>query len=195
MEFWEEIKEIGKLYVEEELVVGIEPVLMVCVDASKSSRYLVMTYDSGQGEYVLCRVSRKVLIDMLENRKTMEETFRAAGRIYKTTLTENGLLRTSAKKACEFPAELLPDKGAFYDISSEYIQKYIATLKSYQNITDSIQMEIYELIKDICLNLSKPERRKLEYDLDFHQKKEYNLDYLNVDNNKYSTESSKYFAA
>ena len=31
-EYWDEIRGIGKLYVEEELVVGIEPVLFVCID-------------------------------------------------------------------------------------------------------------------------------------------------------------------
>ena len=31
-EYWDEIRGIGKLYVEEELAVGIEPVLFVCID-------------------------------------------------------------------------------------------------------------------------------------------------------------------
>ena len=141
MELWEELDGIGKLFVEEELVVGIEPVLIVCVDAAKN-RYLVMTYDSGQGEYVLCRVSRKSLVDMLENVRTMEETFWTAGRIYKTELSESDILKVSSKAASDFPAKLLPDKGAYYDISSEYIQEYIKKLKSYQNIAAQIQMEI-----------------------------------------------------
>ena len=50
-EYWDEIRGIGKLYVEEELVVGIESVLFVCID-DKNNRYLVMTYDSYNGIYI-----------------------------------------------------------------------------------------------------------------------------------------------
>ena len=50
-EYWDEIRGIGKLYVEEDLVVGIESVLFVCID-DKNNRYLVMTYDSYNGIYI-----------------------------------------------------------------------------------------------------------------------------------------------
>lgn len=67
---------------EKKEVVGIEPVFQVCVDQQKYNRHLVMSYDSGEGEFVLCRIEYKASLDMLENRKTMGETFRNAGRIY-----------------------------------------------------------------------------------------------------------------
>ena len=55
-EYWDEIRGIGKLYVEEELAVGIEPVLFVCID-DKNNRYLVMTYDPTT-EYIYNRKIR-----------------------------------------------------------------------------------------------------------------------------------------
>lgn len=189
MEFWEEVEKIGKLYVEEELVVGIEPVLQVCVDQQKYNRYLVMTYDSGEGEFVLCRIAPKALLDMLENRKTMEETFRAAGRIYVTSALEDGRLKLAESKACEFPADKLPDKGAYYDISSEYIQKYIKRLKN-------VEMEVYETIEKTGINLSNSSRRKqIRYDLPSSKKDEYTADYQDACSNKYSTKYPKFSAA
>lgn len=195
MEFWDEIEGIGKLYVEEELVVGIEPVLLVCVDAAQNNRYLVMTYNSSEGEYVFCRIDSKALIAMLDNRKTMEETFRAAGRIYMTRALTDDLLQATPYKANEFPAERLPDKGAYYDISSDYIRKYVEKLKDRQDMIN-IVMEIYEKIRKINMSLSGSDRKpNVKYELGFLKGEKYITDHIDMHNKKYSLDSSKYFAA
>lgn len=67
---------------------GIEPVLLVCID-DKNNRYLVMTYDSYNGIYIYRKIESDELLDMLENRNTMERTFRLGKRIYKTFIEEN----------------------------------------------------------------------------------------------------------
>lgn len=194
-EFWDEIKEIGKLYVEEELVVGIEPVLQVCVDEPGYNRYLVMTYDSGKGKYVLCRIDSRVLVDMLENKRTMEETFRAAGRIYMTHALTDDLLQAAAYEADEFPADMLPDKGAYYDISSEYVQRYVERLKNSQDIV-KIVIDKCKTIQEIRMSLSASGPKSgIRNDSKFFMGKEYKADHIDMDNNRYSIDSSKYFAA
>lgn len=90
LNFWNEISGIGKLYIEKELVVGVEPVLFVCtVDENTDQRYLIMTYDSYEGIYVMRKIDKDALLDMLENRCTMEEKFRLGKEIYKTYFDDN----------------------------------------------------------------------------------------------------------
>ena len=128
-EYWDEIRGIGKLYVEEELVVGIEPVLLVCID-DKNNRYLVMTYDSYNGIYIYRKIESDELLDMLENRNTMERTFRLGKRIYKTFIEENSnILGVEEYDSQTFSGSMLPDVGEYYEIHSEYIQKYIDKLR------------------------------------------------------------------
>lgn len=129
-QYWDEIEGIGKLYLEEELVVGIEPVLVVCMDEMKN-RYLIMTYDSYEGIYVYSKIEKTELLDMLENRVTMEETFRRGDKIYMTSAEEDGTLKSVGYPAADFAGEKLPDVGEYYEIDSSYIQKYIKALRGY----------------------------------------------------------------
>ena len=62
LNFWNEISGIGKLYIEKELVVGVELVLFVCtVDENTDQRYLIMTYDSYEGIYVMRKIDKGAL--------------------------------------------------------------------------------------------------------------------------------------
>lgn len=127
-QYWDEINGLGKLYLEEELVVGTEPVLIVCTDENKN-RYLIMTYDSCEGIYVYRKIDKTELLDMLENRVTMEQTFRRGNKIYQTYVAEDGTLDRQEYLAVDFPEEKLPDSGEYYEIDSAYIQKYIKDLR------------------------------------------------------------------
>lgn len=129
-QYWDEIDGIGKLYLEEELVVGIEPVLVVCVDEVKN-RYLIMTYDSYEGIYVYRKIEKIELLDMLENRVTMEETFRRGDKVYMTSMGEDGMLKSEGYPVADFDGGKLPDVGEYYEINSSYIQKYIKALRGY----------------------------------------------------------------
>lgn len=74
---WIRIKGFGKLEVEIVLVTFDVPILFVCKDSEKKC-YLVMCFDEDDGEYVIVEESTSNIIQMLENRKTMEEVFRDA---------------------------------------------------------------------------------------------------------------------
>lgn len=128
--FWNEIKGIGKLYTDIELVVGFEPVLFVCtVENDANNKYLMMTYDSCNGIYVIRKIDNKELLDMLENRVTMEETFRNGESIIKTYISDTDDMLYETFKSTEFDANLLPRKGEFLDLDSRHILSYIKKLK------------------------------------------------------------------
>lgn len=131
--YWDEIQGVGKLYTDIELVVGFEPVLFVCT-TENNSKYLVMTYDSCNGVYVLIKINNKELLNMLENKITMEKTFRNGTSILKTYIDDSGNMQYEAFNPSEFDENLLPRKNEFFDLKSKYILKYIEKLKREEAI-------------------------------------------------------------
>lgn len=132
MEKWETLEGLGLLSVEIELVVANEPLLFVCMDESGRNRYLVMTYDSLEEEYVLTKISPTVLIHMLNNQITMEQAFRSGSAIYATVGRMNGQLLCRKYDPSRFSPEKLPEAGAFFNIHSNYILRYLHRLQSDQ---------------------------------------------------------------
>lgn len=131
LEIWDEIKGIGTLNMEMELVVANEPVLFVCSLADKpKEKYLVMTYNSFDGKYVIRKISNQELVRMLENEVTMEQTFRNADEILLTHWEEaDYILEAESCNPDEFSEKMLPKKGTYYNIHSKYILDYMETLK------------------------------------------------------------------
>lgn len=63
-----DLKVIGKLNKEIDLVVGNEPVLFVCsLEERPEEKYLVMTYNLFKGKYVIREITHQELLLMLEN--------------------------------------------------------------------------------------------------------------------------------
>ncbi|MDE6846218.1 MAG: hypothetical protein K2J99_10705, partial [Lachnospiraceae bacterium] len=79
------------MYLENELVVGVETVLFVCIN--DEGRWLFMTYDSGEGDYVFCKIEESTLLQMLNNEITMEEAYRKSGYIGETFIDEEDRMR------------------------------------------------------------------------------------------------------
>ncbi len=130
LEYWEEIQDIGVLNMEMELVVGVEPVLFVCsLEGNPERKYLVMTYNSLKGKYVIREINNKEILLMLDNEITMEQTFRNGTEIILTYL-EDGLLKMQSYRSCDFDEAMLPKKGAYYNIHSRYILNYKKELKT-----------------------------------------------------------------
>lgn len=129
LEFWDEIEGIGELNMEMELVVAEEPVLFVCsLEQNPEKKYLIMAYNSFKGKYVIREIDNQELLMMLENQVTMEQTFRNGKEIIMTHL-EGGILQSEKYNSEKFSTEMLPKKGAYYNIHSQYILEYIETLK------------------------------------------------------------------
>lgn len=129
-DLWGKVDNIGDLYLEKELVTGFEPVLFTCRTDSKE-RFLVISYNSNDGIFVLCHVTNSNLISMLKNEITMEECYRKSNIIYQTYYDEEAdILRVNSFDSKVFPKEKLPEKGAYFSIKSKYIEKYIQSLKN-----------------------------------------------------------------
>lgn len=127
---WEQVNGIGELYTEIELIVGVEPVLFVCTtNKTDGERYLIMTYDSYEGIYIMKKINAEDLLDMLENRVTMEQSFRKGRYILKTYIDTNGNMSFKKILSNDFDGGLLPKKGEYFELHSRYILDYIQKLK------------------------------------------------------------------
>lgn len=135
MENWYYAKDIGQLYIEKILVRGDEPVLSVCVD-DKNQRYLCMAYEPEMLRFVMIKISTDQLLDMLENKVSMDQTFRRPKEIYTTEENEDldsdiDLILT-ANDSKSFPTDHLPKAGAYYNLNFTWVKDYIAQLKNEQ---------------------------------------------------------------
>lgn len=129
METWNKIEEIGSLYKEIDLVIGIEPVLFVCKKYRTKDRYLVMTYNSYEGVYVIVPIKNRVLLNMLSNQITMEQAFRRCDIIL-TTQAKDGVLSIEKHNPSSFQSNMLPKVDEYYELDYEYIQRYKDKLES-----------------------------------------------------------------
>ena len=127
-EYWDTIENIGDLYIEIVLVYGNEPVLFVCVNENEQ-RYLFMAYNSYESKYVFIKSDKEALLDMLQNKCSIEQTFRNAGEIYYSheDLEEN--LVYDVYDSLEFDAEKLPKVGMMFELDFPFIRDYIKKLE------------------------------------------------------------------
>lgn len=128
MKEWFYIKKFGQLYIEEELVWGNELIFFTCIDID-NNRYLVMAYESYQDDYIFVKVDSNILINMLENKITMEEVFRQSEWIYETYCKDDEVY-TYKYASDVFPSNMLPLYGAYFELKGEWLDNYISKLKN-----------------------------------------------------------------
>lgn len=128
-EEWFKFDKIGQMYIEKELVVGNEVVLFVCIDC-EGKRYLFMTYDSYELEYVIAPITNRNIVLMLTNKITMEEAFRKSDIIYKSMDKGNEAIDLEVFSSSGFDSEMLPVKGEYYELVPEFLNEYIDELNS-----------------------------------------------------------------
>ncbi|MBQ2982257.1 MAG: hypothetical protein IJD58_09100 [Lachnospiraceae bacterium] len=167
LEFWNEIKGIGELDVEMELLVGMEPVLFVCVSEDNPNiKYLVMTYNSSKNTYVMRKITDKEILRMLDKEITMEETFRCGDEILKTYMMEDEIY-VERYNPLEFDESMLPRKGATYNIRSQYILDYKKQLRvpkfEFNYKYKAYEVDMLDIVVDIKEEISF--MGKMEYQL------------------------------
>lgn len=152
LEFWNEIEGIGELSIEMELLVGLEPVLFVCIlEDNPREKYLVMTYNSAKTTYVMRKITDKELLNMLDKKITMEEVFRSGKEILKIYMREEEIY-VERYNPLDFDGSMLPRKGATYNIRSQYILDYKNELRA-PKFELSFQYDSYEIgIYESCAN-------------------------------------------
>lgn len=126
-EVWRTIEGIGNLYIEEELVVGTQTVLFTCED-DLHNKYLFMTADYYEEEYIFSKIKKSVLIDLLERKIPIAEALMSFGIIY-MTYKDDERLKLHKYKAKDFPSDKLPERGVYYTITSGYVKEYMDKIK------------------------------------------------------------------
>lgn len=81
------------------------------------------------GIYILRKIDNKELLDMLENRVTMEKTFRNSDFILKTYIDMSDNLQFETFEGLTFDGKFLPKKNEFFELKSRHILKYIEKIK------------------------------------------------------------------
>lgn len=130
------IEGIGELKHEQELVYGNYEVLAVYID-KEGNRYIaelnldMQGYDSWQAlEYVISPINVTDLIDMLENRLSIEEAFRKNGVVYLVGFSEEYDLLSQKISSDEVQPNMLPESGIMFELSNDKIVRYIERLKN-----------------------------------------------------------------
>lgn len=132
------LENIGYLTLQKVLIEFDIPSLFVCNDENDKT-YLCLCTDSSNYpyHYLIVETDKKTLIEMLKNKITMYEAFKAKGEnayISKRNtqqLVESETLKIKIKDVKDMD---LPLKGAYFELSNRYIKKYIQELME-QNST------------------------------------------------------------
>lgn len=131
----------GQLFIETVLVEGNEPVLFTCVDESEQ-RYLVEMLDSFEGKYLIISINTDDLLYMLKDKITLEETFRKQKEAYLTSFNDDFDLVLEAVKNSEISSEYLPSHGAYFELSTPKIRKYLEQL-SNEDFIESCHVTVH----------------------------------------------------
>ena len=130
------IEGIGELKHEQELVYGNYEVLAVYID-KEGNRYIaelnldMQGYNSWQAlEYVISPINVMDLIDMLENRLSIEEAFRKNGAVYLVGFNEEYDLLSQKISSDVVHPNMLPESGIMFELSNDKIVRYIERLKN-----------------------------------------------------------------
>lgn len=127
---WIRLKEVGQLYLEKVLVTFDIPILFVCADY-ENRKYLCLNIDDESGKSVIAATDNKHLIDMLKNKISMDSVFRNAinGKaIIVDYDSVNDEIITLTEDAKKIPGDMLPEKGAYFELTNKSIEEYISYL-------------------------------------------------------------------
>ena len=127
---WIKTKETGQLYLEKIIVSFDIPILFVCNDF-ENRKYLCLNIDEEAGTTVIAETDNRTLISMLNNQVTMENVFRnSLGNkiiIAEYDCKKNEIVST-VQDVKKIDSDLLPEKGAFLELSNKVISEYIVFL-------------------------------------------------------------------
>lgn len=184
---WIKIKEAGQLYLEKVIVSFDIPILFVCNDF-ENRKYLCLNIDEEAGTTVIAETDNRTLISMLRDQVTMESVFRNSSEdkiIIAEYNYEDEEVVTTVKNAKEIDDNLLPEKGAFLELSNEILSEYISFLSKQlisieveefceQEISAVGQIEFHMYFSDKDEDIIKLKNIKLE---DAKMACSYNIDY------------------
>ena len=155
---WIELNETGQLYLEKILVTFDIPILFVCSDY-ENMKYLCLNIDSESGKTVIAPTDNDHLLSMLKNEISMENVFR--NTINDTVIiaeydSDVGKIISFTKDARTIPEDMLPQKGAYLELTNKSIEEYIEYLTkqkiNYELKSTYNKKIFYKQMKPVCTN-------------------------------------------
>lgn len=154
---WIKTKETGQLYLEKIIVSFDIPILFVCNDF-ENRKYLCLNIDEEAGTTVIAETDNRTLISMLNNQVTMENVFRnSLGNkiiIAEYDCKKNEIVST-VQDAKKIDSDLLPEKGAFLELSNKVISEYILFLSK-----QLIKVEVEEFFENGTITVKQSQFQK-----------------------------------
>ena len=154
---WIKTKETGQLYLEKIIVSFDIPILFVCNDF-ENRKYLCLNIDEEAGTTVIAETDNRTLISMLNNQVTMENVFRnSLGNkiiIAEFDCKKNEIVST-VQDAKKIDSDLLPEKGAFLELSNKVISEYILFLSK-----QLIKVEVEEFFENGTITVKRSQFHK-----------------------------------
>ena len=133
---WISLEKTGQLYMEKILVSFDVPVLFVCKDY-ENRKYLCLCVDESIGEYVIAELKINKLLDMINNKVTMEYTFRNCENkqlIITKYDYDNEKINFIVQDSQNVSSDMLSTVGAFLELTNDLIKEYIELLQKTNNI-------------------------------------------------------------
>lgn len=142
----------------EKIIVSFDvPILFVCNDF-ENRKYLCLNVDEEAGTTVIAETDNRTLISMLNNQVTMENVFRnSLGNkiiIAEFDCKKNEIVST-VQDAKKIDSDLLPEKGAFLELSNKVISEYILFLSR-----QLIKVEVEEFFENGTITVKQSQFHK-----------------------------------
>lgn len=119
-----------KLYSEKTLVYYDLPLMFVCHDDS-NNKYLALCTDSEELTYIVATTSVENIIDMLEQKVSMDKVFIEGQRKWRIKAGEQ---EDFINPVTDFDESELPAKDALFSLVEESNKEYLKQLRSLQNV-------------------------------------------------------------
>ena len=163
---WYKTDTIGKLFLDIVFIESAFPILLTCCDETYDNKYLVETLDPMDGRYLIVPVTTVDILNMLENRVSLEQTFRRHNTAYLSCFDDDFNLSLKQLSGVEIPSEFLPEPETYFEFSNLKIQEYIKELSDniYSSTAVYKTKNAGEAIKRSLCEFYQPVRNELKID-------------------------------
>ena len=117
-----------KIYSEKTLVYYDLPLLFVCYD-DENNKYLALCTDSDELSYILVMTSPERIIDMLDQKISMDCIFKESAHKWRIKSENSGDI---VKIVNSFEDDELPEKGALFSLVDVSNKQYLEELRKFQ---------------------------------------------------------------
>lgn len=111
--FWSNVDKLGPLFLKVTLFKDWKNNTYICED-KLNNKYLIRTLKETQGRYLIAKLEKKEFLDLLNNKTTMEQTFRNARKVFLTKYDlDKDSLNIRQKDPLKINKKHLPNPSVF----------------------------------------------------------------------------------